>query len=439
MSRAKKFFLFFTVVVVALGAMAAGVFYRALKSFDGGKGITSVFDSIRDPRGQFPGRDRINVLLIGKDYNRYRSRTNRALNGMPYTKGARSDTLLVLSLDLASQKVSALSVPRDTYVEFPDTGRRGKINAAYARGGSDPHASARFAVQTVSHLLGVPIDHYIALKPDAVKTIVDQLGGVEVEPIDRMKYDDSWGQLHIDLKPGRQTINGQQAVGFTRYRKPNPGETTSKEDGDERRMARQQQLLRAMAQKAKQPQMLFRAGDLIDTALAAVETDLSRPQILALGKIFQGIQPEQMQTGSLSGEDFRGRDGDWYFRPDADKVAAQVDWLLRGDESAAYRLTVVAVKNGTEVRGAARQVADLLRDQGFDAKNSGNARHQAEVSRTQILYGKATVLPRAQRIAELLGGGQPTKQAREALDGADVTIVLGRDVAPRFAAQEARL
>jgi hypothetical protein len=134
-----------------------------------------------------------------------------------------------------------------------------------------------------------------------------------------------------------------------------------------------------------------------------------------------------------------GRDGQAYIRPDLDKMAAQVDWLLRGDQTAAYRLTVVAVKNGTQVRGAAGQVADLLRGQGFDAKSAGNAKRADEVNQTQILYGKAAVAPRAQRIAELLGGGTLSKQPNGDLDGADVTIVLGKDVAPNFANKEARL
>jgi LCP family protein required for cell wall assembly len=427
MSRAKKVLLFLTFLLSAALAVAVGWGVATIRGVTG-KGAVSFLDTIRNPQGKFPGRDRLNVLLIGKDYN-YTDK------GILYTKNARSDTLLVLSLDLNTRKISALSIPRDTYIErFPDTPRGGKINGAYARGGP------RLAMQTVANLLGAPLDNYIALKPDAVRTIVDKLGGVEVEVLDRMRYDDSWAHLHIHLDPGRQTIDGEQAVGFTRFRKSNRGEPRSREEGDERRMARQQQLLRAIAEKAKQPQMILHARELINTALDAIETDLSRDQIVALAALFKDAKPEQMQTASLVGGNYSGSTGLSYFRADPDKTRSLVDWLLRGNETAAYGLTVVAVKNGTTVRGAAQHVAELLRDVGFDARSiRGAGSAAAEVPQTRILYGKAAVAPRAERIAALLqiNGQALSKQPVESLEGADVAIVLGRDVAPHFAAQTA--
>lgn len=423
MSKAKKISAVLAVALCAVAALGLGRFAAMLREHK----TTPIiwWDSVKNPRKRFPGMDRVNVLLIGKDYN-------RDSKGMPYTKGARSDTLIMLSLDLDRQKVSALSIPRDTYVEFPDTERRGKINGAYARGG------APLAMQTVGNLLAVPPEYHIALKPDAVKRIVDLLGGVEVETIDRMKYDDNWGQLHIDLPKGRQTINGDQAVGFTRFRKSNPGEPRSKEEGDERRMARQQMLLRAILQKAKSPGMFTRAPELMSAAWDSIETDLTFDQVTALAVLFKGVQPEQMQTASLTGDNVM-IGGLSYYRPDPDKMAAQVDWLLRGDESAAYRLTVVTVKNGSGVRGAARHVADLLREQGFDAKSAGNVPRDTEVTSTQIQYGQAAVVPRAEHIQSVLRGGTLVKQPREDLGGADVSIVLGKDVAASFAERSAKL
>ena len=431
MSKAKKVFLVLGVLVLAIIGLLGGMMMKTMRGTQ--MSATDWWTTIRAPREQFPGKGRLNILLIGKDYNRIWKEGWGY--GIVHTKGARSDTLIVLSLDLNNRKVSGLSIPRDTWVEFPEVkealSRHGKINAAYAWG------DAPLAMQTVSNLIGVPLDYYIALKPDAVKTLVDSLGGVEVEALDRMKYDDNGARLHIDLPAGRQIVNGEQAIGFTRFRQRNPGEPRSQEEGDDRRMARQQMLLRAMVKKAKQPQMFLRGDKLINTALGAIETNLSRKQIFALAALFREIQPEQMQTASLIGKD-RHRGDKWIFVPDEEKMQAQVDWLLRGDETAANRLTVVTVKNGTEVRGAAREVADLLRNQGFDAKTAGNAKQTEEIAQTQIHYGQAMVAPRAQRIANLLGGGLPSKLPKEQLEGADVTIVLGKDVAANFAPRSAR-
>ena len=441
-----------TVALLAAGATFLGTLLGVANRAGGEDGIGGILASVRDPKGEFGDRARVNILLIGKDYNY----TNK---GILYTKQARSDTLVMLSLDLDRHRVSALSIPRDTKIGARDFD---KINAAYAHGG------APRAVEAVSGLLGVRPDFYVALKPDAVKTIVDQLGGVEVEVLDWMKYHDSWANLHVDLAPGRYVINGEQAVGYTRFRKVDDIKRTpdgrpvfgrsgqpirlrdvppSKEAGDERRMARQQLLLKAMAAKARSrfadPRRWLQADQFVETAMGAVETDLSRRQIFALAALFRDVQPEQMLTASLAGVNENHRP--YYFRPDPEKVRAQVDWLLKGDEAAANRLTVVAVQNGTAVRGAARHVADLLRDQGFDAKSmnapppSGSGDAGGEVASTRVVYGKAVVKPRADRIRALLNGGTVVKESDPAMEGVDVMIVLGRDLAPQFAERKASL
>ena len=389
---------------------------------------SSLLITLTQPEKQFPKHDKLYVLIIGKDYDRDRK-------GMPYTKHSRSDTLIMLAVDMANKKVSALSIPRDLYVEAPD-GHRGKINGAYARGG------AKLAMETVGQILGVQPDYYIALKADAVKEIVNELGGVEVDVKDRMKYDDNWGQLHIDLQPGKQVINGEQAVGFTRFRNSNHGLPHSKEEGDDHRMARQQQFIRSLVQTAKakylNPIGIWQADSFIDTSLQSLDTNMSRLQVFALASLFRNLQPEQIQSGTIAASE-KKMGGVDYLIADPRKMEAEVAWLLKGDETAANQLTVVAVKNGTQLRGIARQVTDLLIKKGFDAKNAGNLGLATEAAQTQIFYSKATDMPRVQSIAQVLGGGTPTKQSAETAGDADVTVVLGTDLAGNFVQKSARL
>ena len=113
---------------------------------------------------------------------------------------------------------------------------------------------------------------------------------------------------------------------------------------------------------------------------------------------------------------------------------------------------LVAVQNGTDVPGVAKQVADLLKERGFDAKSAGNAPHRTsgeagtengEVTETQVVYGKAAVAARAQKIAQMIGGGKVTKEVKPAPadtdePDADVTVVLGRDLAPSFVKRSAQ-
>ena len=301
------------------------------------------------------------------------------------------------------------------------------------------------ASDTVGKLLGIRPDYFIALKPDGIKALVDELGGVEVTALDAMKYDDTWGNLHIDLPEGTYPVSGNQATGYVRFRKSNPGSPSSKEEGDSRRMARQQNLIRAMVAKAKEPAILMRADKLIDVAFEQVETNLSSTQLLALATIFRETDPSKITSATLLGGD--GREGGLYvFKPDAAKTKLLVDWLLRGDEKAANKLTVVAVQNGTAVRGAARRLADNLMGRGFDARADPAApkpageNAPAEFATSRIVYHKATFESRARLIGRIIGvqdvAKEPLTPAEEAAASddtgehpADVTIVVGRDIA----------
>ncbi|MBC7806509.1 MAG: LCP family protein [Akkermansiaceae bacterium] len=423
--------------ILGVFALLAGKALQVGTAMGGKQGIVGAWQGFNDPLGQFPANtQRVNILLIGKDYNH----TNK---GILYTKASRSDTLIVFSLDLRNKTVSALSIPRDTYIAE----RRGKINAAFAQGG------APMAVETVGKLLGVYPDYFIALKPDSVKELVNEIGGVEVTALDAMKYDDNWGGLHIDLPEGTYSINGDQAVGYTRFRKSNDGLPRSIEEGDARRMARQQNLVRAMISKAKSPAVLMRADTLINTAFKQVETDLSETQLLALATIFRETEPDKITSASLIGED--GRAGGLYvFKPDTEKTTHLVDWLLRGDLGAANALTVVAVQNGTKIKGAARRIADSLKGGGFDARPDGNVPKAPggdvpeELSVSRIVYHKASYEERAKSIARMVGVSDVVKEALppaeeagtsqgdDAERPADVTVLVGLDVAKRDALQQ---
>jgi hypothetical protein len=204
------------------------------------------------------------------------------------------------------------------------------------------------------------------LNIDATKKMVDALGGVDVDVEHEMHYHDKWGHLSIDLMPGFQHLTGDQAVGFARYRHGDPGGKPSPEDGDPRRMERQHVLMRAMVAKAKSFANYVQAPHLIDIGMSAIRTDLSRAQLLDLAAIYRGIKTDDITTASMPGEDFHGPRGGWDYRLYPNAMAAYVDWLVRGDETAARRLTPVVIENGTAVPGLAAHAADALRKLGYD-------------------------------------------------------------------------
>ena len=424
--------------IAAVGVLVIGVafgtFTRLLHAargeHTGGGGPVGLIQSLQDmrqvaiaPKEGFPGQHCLTLLVMGIDDNWTNS-------DVVYTAQARTDTLFLLSLDLDRKKVGMLSIPRDTYTHIAGTTYSSKINSAYATGGPQR------AIDTVDGLLGVRADHYLVLNIDSTKKMVGALGRVDVDVEHEMHYHDKWGHLSIDLKPGLQHLDADQAVGFARYRHGDRGTKPSPEDGDERRMYRQHVLMQAMVARAKTFTTVAQAPRLVDVAMSTIHTDLTRTQIFDIAAIFHGVQPTDICTASLTGESFRGPGGAWDYRLDMPKARAYTDWLVRGDDSAARRLVPVVVQNGTAVPGLARLAADQIRAQGFtDVSVNGSAQASSAPVHT-TLVDTGVIYPTASAdIAALLGLSAPVQEHRlgkftpQGETPPALTVTLGQDYA----------
>ena len=449
MSKGKKIALWSVVGVLFVLAVGAGMLLHVAGHVfrPGGKGsIVDVVNGIGEagfhPKEGFPGQDKLTVVCMGIDDN--------WTNGdQVYTSNARTDTLFVLTLDLNTKKATMLSIPRDTYAHIVGTKNdwHFKINAAYTTGGPTR------TLATVNEFLGINADHYLVLNIDATRKMVDALGGVDVDVEHEMHYHDKWGHLSIDLQPGEQHLDGQEAVGFARYRHPDAGKKSSPEDGDERRMYRQHVLLRGMVDKAKTFANVTKAGELVDVAFGSVRTDLTRQQLLDLAAIFKGVQQDDIRTASLPGDDFRGKDGAWLYKIQPEVAHAYADWLVKGDETAARRLDPVVVQNGTATPGLAQYAVSQLKALGYtDVRNGGNApapklqltsapaappaKTRPEVPRTMLLDTGVADPAAPSDIASLLGLSDPATERKPVQPNkvgwtppAAVVVTLGADYA----------
>lgn len=447
-------------IAVIGGGIWAGKLFSKIAP---GTSAKDILDLIGDPRKFFPQKDKITVLLIGKDYQYDK-------NYQRYTgKSSRADSIMLLTLDFKTKHVSALSIPRDTRVHV--AGNTGKINATLSadtypgRGGPD---LLREAVEDVT---GVKPDFYIAVKPDAVGNLVKELGGVDVETIDAIEYNDFKAGLHVKLPKGPVHIaTPEDAIGYCRYREIDPyvrnadgsaifiGKNGAgiplfkrksaaeiaelnkcEENGDTRRMVRQQNMIRAMIASGKR--QLYRADQLVDTTFKQFDTNLERTQLLAIASLYRSTQPEQVASATLAGAFQKQKP--FFFIPDRRKTEALVQWLVFGDEKAANRVTTVAVQNATSISGAARRAAELLRAEGnFDADYVTDVPTE-KTEATVIQFTRAVNKPRAEQIARLLGGGSvkkdigPDKSGMLSEEVADITVILGSDLAPKLGEQSA--
>ena len=441
MSKGKKIALGSVLSVLFILAVGGGIILHKVGQIFGGPhgGISGGIAAIKDalvPKEGFPGEDKLTIVCMGIDD----SWTN---SDVAYTSQSRTDTLFVMTLDLNTKHATMLSIPRDTYTHIAGTDTHTKINAAYATGGP-----AR-TVATVNEFLGTNATHYLVLNIDSTKKMVDALGGVDVNVEHSMHYHDKWGHLSIDLEPGTQHLDGNNAVSFARYRHPDAGKKPTPEDGDERRMYRQHILMRAMVDKAKSFANIAQAPELADVAMSTVRTDFTRQQILDIAAIFKGIQQNDIQTASLPGDDFRGPGGAWDYAIKPEVAHAYANWLIKGDATAARSLTPVTIKNGTSVPGLAQFAVDQLKSQGYtDIRNGGNAApprvHLAsspagpktEAARTVLLDTGVANPDAPQDISVLLGiespvtSRQPLKPNRAGwTPPAGITITLGADYA----------
>jgi len=287
--------LFFLVVPALAVIYFAGPHNRPFRNI-----VSAVAEVWTSPDLVFAGRSRINVVFVGIDVNRDR-------RGMPYTKHSRSDTILVVNFDRFGEKVSAISVPRDTLAAIPGHYST-KINAAHALGGPE------LLLSTLDESLGIHSDYFIKVKFAGLEKAVDAVGGVDLFVEKDMDYDDNWGQLHIHLKEGFQHLDGAKAHQYARFRHDAMG--------DIGRVARQQKLMKALAKKMLSPGMIPRIPMFIKVFKENVETNMTTSQLLSLGAFMKSVNPDSIGTMTLPGIP---RGGYWVADPsEAPKVLSQL-------------------------------------------------------------------------------------------------------------------
>ena len=210
-------------LVIILGsALYIYNFLSGLKTNNLGTGVAPI--SSKDP---------VNILILGMDIGDAENQ-NKA--------GRRSDTIMVLNYNPNTKKVHIVSISRDTLIEvdaYLDNGeyrRYWKINTAYVLGGEEE-------VKThVESLLGINLNYIVEVDYNAFRSIIDALGGIEMNIQQDMFYDDDEQNLHINFKAGETVqLDGKKAEEFFRWRKNNDG--SGGEEGDLGRINNQQQFI----------------------------------------------------------------------------------------------------------------------------------------------------------------------------------------------------
>lgn len=199
-----------------------------------------------------------NILILGVD-----ARSDED------AEQTRSDTMMLVSLDMRHRCIKMVSFLRDTWVYIPTLGYEQRLNAACSSGGYQG------VVDAIEYNFGIKIDGYAVADFEMFKVLVDSLGGVEVdvtqEEADEVtNHPSRYG--NVTLKSGKYKLSGEQALAYCRIRKI---------DTDFARTERQRTVMSAILSSAKSAN-IFRLYRMAFSSAPYIETDMSKGQLMAL-------------------------------------------------------------------------------------------------------------------------------------------------------------
>jgi LCP family protein required for cell wall assembly len=273
-------------------------------------------------------RGRLNVLLVGADAG-------------PGRGEMRTDTMIVATISTESRQTALFSVPRNlTQVPLPG-GRdvfADPLNGLYEwaaahpqrfAGGKDPGPTA--LKQTIGQLVGLPIDYYVQVDFRGFFGLVAALGGVDIdvpEPVlDRVSpYEEGGDWVRIDLKPGKQHLDADQAFAYVRARS---------QSSDYSRIARQRCVIASLAAKATPAKVLGSFRDLASTLKENVRTDIPAKTLPRVAELAAGVQLDRVTSiGFVPPQFERARDPRGFSIPDVVKIRAAVAAVIAGGTTA---------------------------------------------------------------------------------------------------------
>jgi len=427
-------------VAVALAiVVGTGVAWGKIRSFESG---INHFSSVALGEGGEDGA--IDVLLVGLD-----SRTDA--HGNPLSEeelatlragddvSTNTDTIILVRIPNNGKSATAISIPRDSYVEAPGVGKM-KINGVYGSvkeekriklvesGVSDAEADKQSTeagrealIKTVANLTGVTVDHYAEIGLLGFALITDALGGVNV-CLKEAVYEPLSG---ADFPAGWQKLDGPQALSFVRQRHDLPR-------GDLDRVTRQQAVMASLAHEVissktlSSPATLNRLQDVVDRSVVLSEgwdvmEFVEQLQKLAAGSVAFATIPILEEAG-WSDDGMQS-----VVRVDPSQVKEWVAGLLHDqDEGKTEQLaytpgkTTVDVVNDSDVNGLAAAVSQVLTNKGFATGNVGN-NDAGHVTGSQVQAAKADDLG-AQAVSKELGGLPVVENASVAPGSARVVL-----------------
>lgn len=248
-------------------------------------------------------KEKCNVLIMGTD-----------------KEGLRTDVMMLAQIDPVSGRATVMSIPRDTRVKY--NGVKRKITEVHAVGHSKNKKGSEAAIVAVKELTGLPIHHFVKVNFTAFNDCIDELGGIDFNVPQRMRYSDPYQDLYIDLHKGMQHLDGDKAEQLIRFRQYR--------NGDLGRIQVQQNFLHALAEQKLQMKYIGKIDDIYGIISDNMETSMTPADMVQIGMELLDIGTGNIQTLTMPGtpQDIGGGS---YVIPNYEELGALVETYFSDD------------------------------------------------------------------------------------------------------------
>jgi len=335
-------------------------------------------------------KSKMNILVAGYD---------SSINGPP-----RADTIIVASVNLDTNNIGLLFIPRDTRVKVNGHGYD-RINASHAYGGID------LLKETVEDFLNIKLDYYVETDFQGFAEIINLIGGIDITIEKPLHYVDKAGGLYIDLPAGNVHLNGEKALEYVRYRGTR---------GDIGRVARQQKFIQAVMEKAVSSKVLLNLPSIYKEVMDSVNTNIPLKDVTPFAKLAKKTNLNNLKTEMVPGRpEYINRASYWI--PTEEDLKIMVNNLIRSKEYIQNDQYQITLLNGNGVSGVAGEAAEELEKYGFNIKEVANAK-DFNYQETIIYYqnGNKKV---ARGLKDVMGGKIEKNEEIEV----DFQIILGQN------------
>ena len=335
-----------------------------------------------------------------------------------------TDTIMIGRYDPNLQKASLVSIQRDTFIG--DNAKKAtaydKINSVYQGKNSDK------ILKEVNELTGLNLKYYVVIDTKGLRELVDAIGGVEFYvPMD-MEYDDTSQDLHIDLKEGLQTLNGDQAEQVLRFRHNNDGTTYPASYGtqDTGRMRTQRDFISALLKQTLKPSNILKIGEFIDIANNNIETNIPIETIKDYIPYAVEFSTDNLKTATLPGEP-KEMNGVWLYLTDDDEAQAMIAQYFFDcptAEEVTSEMQTLQILNGTSNFSKLEEVVNKYKEKGYNILKVGNT--ESKVKQTKITNRTKQSSETATEVKSIIKETAKTETGKDTED-VDFTITIGQD------------